>query len=94
MKRHAFSQAISKENLLELIVGDELGSVDDGIASNIWTPASPQAANSISGDDLTVAVEASFVGGRLSLHDFNALRLKFYLDKISRICEGNSKTAC
>ena len=78
--RHANAQS----HLFKLVVGGELGRVDDRVAHNVGTNSDPEAADTVLLNRLLIAVHAGGVGSisRWKL----ALSLHANLDQIRRIC--------
>src|SRR6185436_10593514 len=85
--------SVLKEHLLILIVTSNLSCVDHRVSQDIGEKTNPETTNSISSDDLSIAIESALVSDRCRVNR-PVLCLQSDLDDISRVSEGYSNGSC
>jgi len=74
------------DKLFVMVIGRQLGSVDNTISDNVGAPASPKASHSFLLNDFSIAVHSAIV----LLHSLSALVLQSNLDHISGVGDCNA----
>lgn len=92
MERKSFSHAeVLSGKLLVRIVRGQLSGVNDGVTHDVGDDTDPETSNTISSDNLFVAIKASSVTSLSS--GKTSLSLESNLDNISGVGDGNTDSS-